>query len=62
MWAKVLSNVIITALSSLATWTYRKVTGYLERRKRDKQSQEAAKKVENAKTSDDFRSSVNDLP
>lgn len=62
MWAKVISSILLNVINSLASKAYQAVTKYLERRKRDKRSQEVAKKVEDAKTPSEIRDSIDDLP
>lgn len=62
MLSKLLSNVLVTLLSNLASKGWRALIGYIERRKRNKKSQEVAERVENAKSPNDIRDSVDDLP
>ena len=59
--AKIIEILVMKFLSLLPKGI-RYVSNRLKRKKRAKQSQEAARKVEDAKTINDIRNSVDDLP
>ena len=58
----ILKGLLPGLIKDFSMWVAGAVSRYIERRKREKQTQEAAKKVENAKTPDEVRDAANDLP
>ena len=55
-------EILVMKLLALIPMGIRYVSDRLKRRKRNNESQEAARKVEDAKTLSDVRNSVDDLP
>lgn len=62
MWAKVLTQVVTNLLLSFASYVAKKAKSYFKRKKRIEETQEAAQEIQDAKTQDDVRRSVDNLP
>lgn len=62
MWQKILASVIVTLTKDFATWAFSFVSRFIKRKKRVKKSEEVAQRIEDAKTPDEVRASIDDLP